>query len=346
MLELTGVPDENVSARFERNETNPLEADAVIIDEMSMVDISLMHSLLKAILPGTRLILVGDVNQLPSVGAGNVLKDIIRSHCFNVVMLTKIFRQALESAIVTNAHKINDGIPLDLEHKTTDFFCLKRYNAADIIGVMGALIRDKLPPNVQASPYEIQVLTPMRKGELGVERLNQVLQNFLNPPAPDKRERESHGITFREGDKVMQIKNNYQLEWEITSGYGVTIDKGVGVFNGDMGIVKSINLFSEQMLVEFDEGRKILYPFAQLDELELAYAITIHKSQGSEYPAVIIPLLTGPRMLFNRNILYTAVTRAKKCVAIVGNEHTVGAMIENGSEQKRYSSLAERICEI
>ena len=346
MLELTGAPDENMSARFERNEMNPLEADVIIIDEMSMVDINLMNALLKAILPGTRLILVGDVNQLPSVVPGNVLKDIIRSHCFNVVMLTKIFRQALESAIVTSAHKINDGMALDLENKTPDFFCLKRYSVPDIIGVMGALIRDKLPPNVQASPYEIQVLTPMRKGELGVEKLNSVLQNFLNPPTSDKREKEAHGITFREGDKVMQIKNNYQLEWEITSGYGVTIDKGVGVFNGDMGIVKSINLFSEQMTVEFDEGRKIIYPFAQLDELELAYAITIHKSQGSEYPAVIIPLLTGPRMLFNRNILYTAVTRAKKCVAIVGNDAAVQTMIENISEQKRYSSLAERINEL
>ena len=168
----------------------------------------------------------------------------------------------------------------------------------------------------------------------------------MNPPSENKREKEAHGCTFREGDKVMQIKNNYQLEWEITGNYGVTIDKGVGVFNGDMGIIQSVNLFSEQMTVEFDEGRKIVYPFAQLDELELAYAITIHKSQGSEYPAVIIPLLSGPRMLFNRNILYTAVTRAKTCVAIVGSDAAVQAMIENGSEQKRYSSLAERICEI
>ena len=286
------------------------------------------------------------MNQLPSVGPGNVLKDMIRSHCFNVVMLTKIFRQAMESAIITNAHKINAGQQLDLEHKTTDFFCLKRYDTQSILGVMGALIRDKLPPNVHAVPYEIQVLTPMRKGELGVEKLNQVLQNFLNPPSENKREKEAHGCTFREGDKVMQIKNNYQLEWEITGNYGVTIDKGVGVFNGDMGIIQSVNLFSEQMTVEFDEGRKIVYPFAQLDELELAYAITIHKSQGSEYPAVIIPLLSGPRMLFNRNILYTAVTRAKTCVAIVGSDAAVQAMIENGSEQKRYSSLAERICEI
>ena len=346
MLELSGAPDDNAAARFERNEQNPLEADVIIIDEMSMVDINLMQSLLKAIMPGTRLILVGDVNQLPSVGPGNVLKDIINSHCFNVVMLTKIFRQALESAIVTNAHKINAGEAIDLNHKTTDFFCMKRYDAQSIIGVMVALIRDKLPPNVQATPYEIQVLTPMRKGELGVERLNVILQQYLNPPAPDKREREHRQGIFREGDKVMQIKNNYQIEWEVTSQYGIPVDKGVGVFNGDTGIVKEINTFAELLTVEFDEGRRISYPFNQLDELELAYAITIHKSQGSEYPAVILPLLSGPRMLFNRNLLYTAVTRAKRCVVLVGSEGMVQKMIENVNEQRRYTSLKERIVEV
>ena len=346
MLELTGAPDDSAPARFERNEQNPLETDVIIIDEMSMVDITLMHSLLKAVMPGTRLILVGDVNQLPSVGPGNVLKDIINSHCFNVVMLTKIFRQALESAIVTNAHRINDGESIDLNHKTPDFFCMKRYDTQSITGVMVALIRDKLPPNVGAAPYEIQVLTPMRKGELGVERLNVVLQQYLNPPAADKREREHKQGIFREGDKVMQIKNNYQLEWEVTSKYGIPIDSGVGVFNGDMGIIKEINPFAELLTVEFDEGRKVTYPFSQLDELELAYAITIHKSQGSEYPAVILPLLSGPRMLFNRNLLYTAVTRAKRCVVIVGSEDTVESMIRNVNEQKRYTSLKERIVEV
>ena len=346
MLELSGVPDDSVVARFERNEMHPLEADVIIIDEMSMVDINLMNSLLKAIVPGTRLILVGDVNQLPSVGPGNVLKDIIRSHCFNVVMLTKIFRQALESAIVTNAHKINDGEAVDLEHKTVDFFCLKRYDAASIIGVTVALIRDKLPPNVHAAPYDIQVLTPMRKGELGVERLNSVLQQYLNPPDDSKREKEAHGCIFREGDKVMQIKNNYQMEWEIVSKYGIPIDKGVGVFNGDTGIVKEINLFAEQMTVVFDENKQMIFPVSQLDELELAYAMTVHKSQGSEYPAVILPLLGGPRMLFNRNILYTAVTRAKKCVVMVGSDQTVQSMIQNVNEQKRYSSLDVRISEV
>ncbi len=346
MLELSGAPEDSAPARFERNEQNPLETDVIIIDEMSMVDITLMHSLLKAIMPGTRLILVGDVNQLPSVGPGNVLKDIINSHCFNVVMLTKIFRQALESAIITNAHRINAGEQVDLEHKTTDFFCMKRYDAQTITGVMVALIRDKLPPNVGASPFEIQVLTPMRKGELGVERLNVILQQYLNPPEAGKREKEHKGGIFREGDKVMQIKNNYQIEWEITSKYGIPIEAGVGVFNGDTGIIKEINTFAECMTVEFDEGRKVTYTYSQLDELELAYAVTIHKSQGSEYPAVILPLLSGPRMLFNRNLLYTAVTRAKKCVVIVGSEQTVGQMIDNVNEAKRYTSLRERIREV
>ncbi len=346
LLELTGVPEENASAHFERNEQNPLEADVIIIDEMSMVDINLMNSLLKAVMPGTRLILVGDVNQLPSVGPGNVLKDIINSHCFNVVMLTKIFRQAMESAIVTNAHKINAGIPIDLNHKTTDFFCMKRYDAASIIGVLIALIRDKLPPNVGAAPYEIQVLTPMRKGELGVERLNTILQQYLNPPEPGKREYEHRQSLFREGDKVMQIKNNYQIEWEIQDKYHIPVDKGVGVFNGDTGIIKEINTFAQTLTVEFDEGRRVDYPFGQLDELELAYAITIHKSQGSEYPAVILPLLSGPKMLFNRNLLYTAVTRAKKCVVIVGSDSTVQRMIENVNEQRRFTGLKERIEEV
>lgn len=346
MLELTGGPEDKEGSRFERNEQNPLETDVIIIDEMSMVDIHLMNALLKAVMPGTRLIMVGDVNQLPSVGPGNVLKDIIQSHCFNVVMLTKIFRQAMESAIIKNAHKINDGEEIDLNVKTPDFFCLKRNQVTDIQGVIIALVRDKLPQNVGASVHDIQVLTPMRKGELGVERLNKVLQEYLNPKDESKREKELGERLFREGDKVMQIKNNYQLEWEVTDRYGIPTDKGIGVFNGDLGVVKEINFFAEQMTVEFDEGRKIVYPFGQLDELELAYAITVHKSQGSEYPAVVMPLLTGPRMLFNRNILYTAVTRAKKCVAIVGSEQTVTQMIHNQQEQRRYSGLAVWLNEV
>ena len=343
MLELNGGVDG--AAGVERNEQNPLETDVVIIDEMSMVDISLMHALLKAVAVGTRLILVGDVNQLPSVGPGSVLRDIIRSHECNVVMLTKIFRQASTSDIIVNAHKINQGEEVTLDNKSMDFFFLKRYDADVIISVVLQLIKQKLPKFVDAMPYDIQVLTPMRKGLLGVERLNGILQRYLNPPSPQKREKEHGDILFREGDKIMQTRNNYQLEWEIRTKYGLSVDKGTGVFNGDMGIVREINDFAETMTVEFDEGRMVEYPYKLLDELELAYAITIHKSQGSEYPAVVIPLLSGPSMLMNRNLLYTAVTRARKCVTLVGNEVTFAQMVQNTSQQKRYSGLCDRLKE-
>ena len=343
MLELNGGVDG--AAGFERNEQKPLETDVVIIDEMSMVDISLMHALLKAVAVGTRLILVGDVNQLPSVGPGSVLRDIIRSHECNVVMLTKIFRQASTSDIIVNAHKINQGEEVTLDNKSMDFFFLKRYDSDVIISVVLQLIKQKLPKFVDATPYDIQVLTPMRKGLLGVERLNGILQRYLNPPSPQKREKEHGDILFREGDKIMQTRNNYQLEWEIRTKYGLSVDKGTGVFNGDMGIVREINDFAETMTVEFDEGRMVEYPYKLLDELELAYAITIHKSQGSEYPAVVIPLLSGPSMLMNRNLLYTAVTRARKCVTLVGNEVTFAQMVQNTSQQKRYSGLCDRLKE-
>lgn len=343
MLELNGGAEG--SGGFERDESNPLEADVIIVDEMSMVDISLMCSLLKAISVGTRLILVGDVNQLPSVGPGSVLRDIIQSHACNVVMLTKIFRQASTSDIIVNAHKINHGEEVILDNKSMDFFFLKRYDADVIINVVLQLIKQKLPKFVDATPYDIQVLTPMRKGLLGVERLNGILQRYMNPPANDKVEKEYGSTVFREGDKVMQTKNNYQLAWEIRTKFGLTVDKGLGIFNGDMGIIRQINDFAEQMIIEFDEGRMVEYPYKLLDELELAYAITIHKSQGSEYPAVVIPLLGGPMMLMNRNLLYTAVTRARKCVTLVGNEVTFQQMIQNTSQQKRYSGLCDRLKE-
>lgn len=348
MLELTGMPEddrEGQSVHFERNAENPLEADVIIIDEMSMVDIHLMHSLLMAVTAGTRLILVGDENQLPSVGPGNVLRDIIRSGQFPVVELKKIFRQASESDIVVNAHKINRGEQVEINNKSRDFFFLKRYDADIIIRVVIALIQEKLPKYVEAKPFEIQVLTPMRKGLLGVERLNQILQRYLNPPDPSKKEKEIGQGLFREGDKVMQIRNNYQLEWEVRGRYGIPVDKGVGVFNGDTGIIRMINEFAELAEVEFEDGRYAQYTFKQLDELELAYAVTIHKSQGSEYPAVIIPILSGPRMLMNRNLLYTAVTRARKCVTVVGSEETFREMINNEKQQRRYSSLDRRIQE-
>ena len=347
LLEISGVPEEDSAGyHFERNMENPLEADVIIIDEMSMVDLFLMHALLSAVSVGTRLIMVGDVNQLPSVGPGSVLKDIIYSECFPVVRLNKIFRQASESDIVVNAHKINRGEEVVLDNKSRDFFFLKRQDANVIISVVITLIQKKLPKYVNAKPYDIQVLTPMRKGLLGVERLNRILQEYLNPPEPKKTEKEYGDRLFREGDKVMQIKNNYQLEWEVATKYGMTIDKGQGIFNGDMGIIKEINTYEEVVIVEYDEQRQVKYPYTLLDELELAYAITIHKSQGSEYPAVVIPLLQGPRQLYHRNLLYTAVTRAKQCVTLVGSDVVFQEMIHNTNEQDRNTSLAERIQEL
>ena len=349
LLELNGMPEDDRSTgavHFERNAQNPQEADVSIIDEMSMVDIHLMHSLLLAITAGTRLILVGDENQLPSVGPGNVLRDIIHSGCFPVIELTKIFRQASESDIVVNAHKINRGEPVEIHNKSRDFFFLKRYDADMIIRVVIALIQDKLPRYVNARPFEIQVLTPMRKGLLGVERLNQMLQRYLNPQDGSKKEKTLGDRLFRQGDKVMQIKNDYQMEWEVRGRYGIPVEKGIGVFNGDTGILREINEFAETAEVEFEDGRFATYSFKQLEELELAYAITIHKSQGSEYPAVILPVLSGPQMLLNRNLLYTAVTRARKCVTVVGSEETFAEMIRNEKQQKRYSALDERIREL
>ena len=347
MLEVAGNisdDDDNTSfARFERNEDNPLECDVIIIDEMSMVDVSLMYALLKAISPGTRLILVGDEHQLPSVGPGNVLKDILASQKFTSVTLEKIFRQAQESDIVMNAHKIHQGEHVVLDNKSKDFFFLKRNDADTIISVMLTLVRDKMPKYVDAGISEIQVLTPTRKGLIGVERLNGILQNFLNPPSPKKKEWSGDTRIFREGDKVMQIRNDYQLEWEITGNYNIAIEKGVGVFNGDVGIIKDINDWAKTITVEYEEGRKVVYPFASLDELELAYAITIHKSQGSEYPAVVMPIMEGPKMLMNRNILYTAITRAKKCVTMVGDADVFYSMVDNTSQAKRYSGLSARI---
>lgn len=348
MLELNGAlgEEDGRKIRFERNEENPLEADVVIIDEMSMVDIHLLQALLKAVVPGTRLILVGDVDQLPSVGPGQVLRDIMESNAFPMVVLKKIFRQARESDIVVNAHRINDGEQILLDNKSRDFFFLERNDVNVIYKHMVQLITEKLPKYVGTEAGEIQVLTPMRKGNLGVETLNQILQKYVNPPSDKKKEYLSGATLFREGDKVMQIKNNYELEWEVVSRYGIPVDKGLGIFNGDMGHVLQINEYAGNLVVEYDEHRRVTYPFAQLEELELAYAITIHKSQGSEYAAVIMPLLGGPKMLFNRNLLYTGVTRAKSCVTILGSRETVADMIRNADVNQRYTALKERIKEL
>ncbi|MDO4803763.1 MAG: ATP-dependent RecD-like DNA helicase [Lachnospiraceae bacterium] len=348
LLEISQATDEmGESVRFEKNEENPLEADVVIIDEMSMVDIFLMYSLLKAVPVGTRLVLVGDVDQLPSVGPGAVLRDMLKSGAFPSVRLTRIFRQAATSDIIVNAHKINSGEQIVLGNKSRDFFFLNRSDPNLIISNIIELVRDKLPGYVDARPFDIQVLSPMRKGSLGVERMNRILQEYLNPPAEGKAEKIFGDEKFRVGDKVMQVKNNYQIEWEIrTARHGIVVGHGQGIFNGDMGTIREINEFANILTIEFDEGRFVDYPFSNLEELELAYAVTIHKSQGSEYPAVILPLLSGPRMLFSRNLLYTAVTRARKCVMILGSEETVRGMIENVTQQVRYTSLDERICEI
>lgn len=348
LLELTGAPEDKgtVGMHFERNEENPLDADVIIIDEMSMVDIYLLHALLKAVNVGTRLILVGDVNQLPSVGPGNVLRDIIESDCFHVVKLTRIFRQASQSDIIVNAHRIHGGERIDLGRRSKDFLFVRRENPDAIISAMITLVREKLPSYVHADLFEIQIMTPMRKGALGVERLNGIFQAYLNPPDRNKAEKESGGVIYRVGDKVMQVKNNYQMEWEIRSQYGIPMESGMGVFNGDMGIIREINEFAETLTVEFDEGRMVEYGFKQLEELELAYAITIHKSQGSEYPAVVIPVHSGPRMLMTRNLIYTAVTRARTCVCLVGIPETFQAMVDNEMEQRRYSGLKDRILEL
>ena len=351
LLELSGMPDpneknQNSGMHFERNEENPLDADVIIIDEMSMVDIHLLHALLKAVNVGTRLILVGDVDQLPSVGPGNVLRDMIDSECFHVVKLTRIFRQAAQSDIIVNAHKINAGEKVDLAKRSRDFLFIRREEPNSIINAMITLVKEKLPAYVNADVFDIQIMTPMRKGALGVNRLNTILQDFLNPPSPDKPEKEAAGTLFRLGDKVMQIKNNYQIEWRLCNRYGIPIDKGTGVFNGDTGVIREINLFAELLTVEFDEGKLVDYSFRQLEELELAYAITIHKSQGSEYPAVVIPVYSGPRMLMTRNLIYTAVTRARSCVCLVGIPQVFQQMVDNAMEQKRYSGLKARIEEL
>lgn len=344
LLELSGAAAlEGKTARFERNEDNPLEADVIIVDEMSMVDIFLFQSLLKAIPVGTRLIMVGDVNQLPSVGPGQVLADLIKSRMFRTVTLEKIFRQAQESDIVLNAHRIHAGEEPVLDNKSRDFFFLERNDVNVIYKHMIQLILEKLPRYVDATPYDIQVLTPMRKGKLGVETLNGILQKYLNPPDAKKRECHAGDTLFREGDKVMQIKNNYQLPWEVVSRYNIPIDQGMGIFNGDIGVIRSIDDYAKEVVVEFDEHRRVTYPYAGLDEIELAYAVTIHKSQGSEYPAVIMPLLSGPHMLFNRNLLYTGVTRAKTCVTILGSRATLFDMIANNQGNRRYTGFADQI---
>lgn len=344
LLEIGGAEGRQ---RFERNEDYPLEGDVIVIDETSMMDTFLTYHLLKAVVAGTRLILVGDQDQLPSVGPGNILKDIIHSGHINIVKLDRIFRQAGESHIVVNAHRINAGEMIDLKNNKSDFFFVKRHDPRKVISEIITLIKTRLPKFAELDGSDgIQILTPTRKGILGVDNLNKELQSSLNKMSKDKTEKVYRDRLFREGDKVMQIKNNYNLNWRIISEYGFTTDEGVGVFNGDVGKIVEINLYTEKIKVIFDDERMVYYDFKSLDELDLAYAVTIHKSQGSEYPIVIMPMFKGPTMLLNRNLLYTGITRAKRYVVLVGDEQVVAQMIHNQRELLRNSALKQRILEV
>lgn len=323
--------------RFGRNAGNPIDESVCIVDEASMIDINLMQALVRALKRGSRLVLIGDANQLPSVGAGNVLSDMILSDCFRTVELTEIFRQSKESLIVTNAHKINRGEAPNLSSVSGDFFFVSRSYERDIPKTVASLVTERLPSTYGKGIREgIQIITPSKKGSGGVETLNAELQQQINPPSRKKAEKSAHGTVFRVGDKVMQTSNNYDIEWHRGS------QSGMGIFNGDIGIIESIDLAESLMSIRFDD-RVASYSFDLLDELELAYAITVHKSQGSEYPVVIIPMYSCPQMLMTRNLLYTAVTRAKKMVVMVGRADIVSKMVSNNSEQKRYTTLKKRI---
>ncbi|MDU1810886.1 ATP-dependent RecD-like DNA helicase [Clostridium perfringens] len=345
MLDM-GVFEKEESVFVTNAEEHSLEADVVIIDEASMIDITLMNALLKSIKVGTRLIIVGDVDQLPSVGAGNVLNDFIESGFTKVVRLKEIFRQGKESMIVVNAHKINKGEMPKLNEKGTDFFFIRNDIQEGILNTIIDLINTRLPKfnsNWDKSK-SIQVLVPMKKGVLGVTNLNERIQNVLNPKAPYKKEKEFRSMVFREGDKVMQIKNNYSLKWTRIAGKGE--HEGLGVFNGDMGFIESIDLEGKKLSIIFDDERRVIYDFMYLDELDLAYAITIHKSQGSEFPVVIIPAYMGAPLLMNRNLLYTGITRAKEMVVVVGIPKALKYMVDNTRSMERYSSLNWRIKEV
>jgi len=367
LLEYTGVPSDDDSkprfssyseltrpsgpgtragGRFLRDEKDPLDCDVLIVDEMSMVDIFLMDALLRAVVPGTRVILVGDANQLPSVGAGNVLRDMIASGAYKTVCLNHIFRQAAQSDIVLNAHAINSGEPVDLTKKSRDFIFIRTSEPEQIMNAIKKLITEKLPGYVDADTYSIQVLTPTRKGALGVEALNPELQAFLNPPAKNRQEKKVGTTVFREGDKVMQIKNDYDMEWTKKDARGLSMEHGTGIYNGDVGRILKIDPHAELVTVLFDDDRVAEYGNKEMKELELAYAVTVHKAQGSEYPAVVIPMYYGPAMLMNRNLLYTAVTRARKCVCMVGLPNVFERMAANRTESRRYSGLRDRIGEL
>lgn len=323
---------------FARDDSNPLKCDAVVVDEMSMVDVLLMSSLLKAIPKGKRLILVGDPDQLPPVGPGFPFSDMLRSGCLPTVHLTEIFRQAQQSLIVMNAHRVNRGELPELKTVTSDFFFMRRNSEESVTQLIRDLCTTRLPQRMGIQSSEIQVLSPTRKGGTGTAALNKLLQASLNPPAPQKKEKAYGEIAFREGDRVMQIRNNYDIMWKKCDGGAA----GAGIFNGDVGIIKEIDLQQEFLTVQFDD-KEADYDFTQLGELELAYAITVHKSQGSEYRAVVLAAWSGSPYLLNRSVLYTAITRAKELLIIVGREDTVVSMTENAKKNRRYSGLKLRL---
>ncbi|MFI3173837.1 MAG: ATP-dependent RecD-like DNA helicase [Bacillota bacterium] len=344
MLGISFVNEDSRKQTFEKNEETPLEADVIIIDEASMIDIHLMNAFLRAVEVGTSVIFVGDVDQLPSVGAGNVLNDMIESEHIKVVRLQHVFRQAEESAIIRNAHLINRGVDPIVNEEGSDFFFLRSGGVDDVLKTLQELVTTRLPKFTGCDPsLDMQVLSPMRKGALGIQNLNEVLQNTLNPPSEEKREKLFRDVTFREGDKVMQIKNNYNIIWKLKNENGEQIEEGTGIFNGDIGRIQCIDNTKEVLEVVFDDGKFVLYEFTQLEELELAYAITIHKSQGSEYPVVILPMYQGPPMLMTRNLLYTAITRAKQLVVLVGVKEVMLKMVENNREINRNTGLTRKI---
>lgn len=342
LLEMGYTEDEN-NMVFLKDDSDPIDADAVIVDEASMVDIVLMNNLLKAIVPGTRLIIVGDVDQLPSVGAGNVLRDLIDSGTIPVIRLTEIFRQSQESMIIVNAHRINKGEMPYLNEKDKDFFFIGAPSQEAALNTILELVKSRIPrfrEGYDPQKY-IQVLTPMRKGICGVYNLNNSLQNILNPPSNDKNEKKVRDYVLRVGDKVMQIKNNYNIKWErLESAAG---EEGEGVFNGDLGYIEAIDNENNIISVIFDDDKRVEYDFTNIDELELAYAVTVHKSQGSEFPVVVMPAVWGPHMLMTRNLLYTGVTRARELVVIVGNKQVLAGMVSNNRIVKRYSGLNIRL---
>ena len=334
LLEYSG--EEMGGLRFHRDETNLLEEEAVIIDEASMVDNHLMSALLRAVKPGAHVVIIGDADQLPSVGSGNVLRDLIASERFATVRLTEIFRQAQKSLIITNAHAINRGEMPRIDVKDNDFFFLPRETDREIAGTVAQLCEVRLPRTYgELAVKGTQVICPSRKGEVGTENLNVILQAALNPPSAQKREHRFRQLTFREGDRVMQMRNNYDLEWERDDG-----KMGTGVFNGDIGVIERINTGAENMEIRFDD-RHVVYEFNLLEELEMAYAITVHKSQGSEYPIIVLPLGSIPPMLQSRNLFYTAVTRAQSMVVLVGREEVVELMIQNNRQSMRYTGLVQ-----